>query len=381
MRRLLWACAFILLSAAAASAQGNCIVVNGVSQCASPWRIYDSTVRAISFPILDLSQTWNAPGVTFTGLKQNVTDTNSATASLLMDLQVGGTSKFSVSKAGAITSASTFTPTGVILGPSGTCTAGAIPYSFSGDTDTGVYGSSANVLGLCAGGTGIVLIDASGNASFGLSTGGGTKINGAAAYEFNTRTKFLSPADGQATFTNNAGTAGIGFDVGTDGTLKLRNRSITAGTGSLDIGAKVTAYNSVTTAGWGLDAVQGQATTGTVTNTGTASIATYTVGAADGVFRVSCDVSVTVSTTHSFSCDVTYTDVTSAARTLVLPMYTTAGAQLASNLIAASATGSFNSPVMQIRAKAATVITVRTSSGGTFTTVTYTASGSITQIG
>ena len=51
--------------------------------------------------VQDLSVTWNNAAVTFTGLKFNVTDTASAAASLLMDLQVGGTSKFKVDKAGA----------------------------------------------------------------------------------------------------------------------------------------------------------------------------------------------------------------------------------------------------------------------------------------
>lgn len=52
--------------------------------------------------VLDLSVTWNNAGVTFTGLKLNVTDSASNAASLLMDLQVGGASKFSVTKAGAV---------------------------------------------------------------------------------------------------------------------------------------------------------------------------------------------------------------------------------------------------------------------------------------
>jgi len=54
-----------------------------------------------------LAQTWNAAGTTFTGLKLNITDTASAAASLLADLQVGGSSKFKVDKAGAVTAAST----------------------------------------------------------------------------------------------------------------------------------------------------------------------------------------------------------------------------------------------------------------------------------
>lgn len=47
--------------------------------------------------------TWNNSGVTFTALKQNVTDTASNSASLLMDLQVAGASKFKVDKSGTIT--------------------------------------------------------------------------------------------------------------------------------------------------------------------------------------------------------------------------------------------------------------------------------------
>jgi len=51
----------------------------------------------------NLLQTWNNVATTFTGIKYNVTDTASAAGSLLMDLQVGGASQFSVSKAGVIT--------------------------------------------------------------------------------------------------------------------------------------------------------------------------------------------------------------------------------------------------------------------------------------
>lgn len=58
-----------------------------------------------SAPALDISQTWNAGGVAFTGLKFNATSTASASASLLMDLQTGGVSQFTVSKAGVVTSA------------------------------------------------------------------------------------------------------------------------------------------------------------------------------------------------------------------------------------------------------------------------------------
>jgi hypothetical protein len=56
-----------------------------------------------SFPVLNATQTWNASGTTFTAVKLNVTNTASASASLLLDLQVAGSSLFSVGKAGAIT--------------------------------------------------------------------------------------------------------------------------------------------------------------------------------------------------------------------------------------------------------------------------------------
>jgi hypothetical protein len=50
----------------------------------------------VSTPLLDLSQTWNAGAVAFTGIKANYTATAAAATSMLMDLQVGGTSKFKV---------------------------------------------------------------------------------------------------------------------------------------------------------------------------------------------------------------------------------------------------------------------------------------------
>lgn len=49
-----------------------------------------------SAPLLDLSQTWNAGGVAFTAIKANITATAAASTSSLVDLQIGGTSKFKV---------------------------------------------------------------------------------------------------------------------------------------------------------------------------------------------------------------------------------------------------------------------------------------------
>jgi hypothetical protein len=52
--------------------------------------------------IYQLTDTWNSAGTTFTGIGLSVTDTASAAASLLIDLQVGGTSRFNITKGGVI---------------------------------------------------------------------------------------------------------------------------------------------------------------------------------------------------------------------------------------------------------------------------------------
>lgn len=81
---------------------------------------------------LGATVTWNAGGVTFTALEINVTDTASAAASLLMDLQVAGVSKFKVTKAGTGTLAGDLIVTAGNLGI-GTTSPGTDAGSSSGD--------------------------------------------------------------------------------------------------------------------------------------------------------------------------------------------------------------------------------------------------------
>jgi hypothetical protein len=52
--------------------------------------------------IYDMAQTWNDGATTFAGIKLNVTDTASASGSLLLDLQLGGVSQCSVIKTGTL---------------------------------------------------------------------------------------------------------------------------------------------------------------------------------------------------------------------------------------------------------------------------------------
>jgi hypothetical protein len=62
-----------------------------------------------SDPLLDLAQTWNDGGVTFTGLKANFTSTASAANSIMLDLQMSGSSKWKADKDGDTTQTGTAT--------------------------------------------------------------------------------------------------------------------------------------------------------------------------------------------------------------------------------------------------------------------------------
>ena len=96
--------------------------------------------------IYDMSDTWNDSGTTFTAIKMDVTDTDSASDSLLMDLQVDGTSKFSVDKGGNLT----ITPDGSGSG------SGLIFGNFGGTTGIRQYGTGK--LGVDLNGTAKVAI-------------------------------------------------------------------------------------------------------------------------------------------------------------------------------------------------------------------------------
>jgi|694.fasta_scaffold19843_12 hypothetical protein len=81
--------------------------------------------------VVDIAQTWNTTG-TPTLLKANITDTASAAGSLLMDLQVGGSSRFNVRKDGSVFYlGSMFGATGSFFYPSG-ASRGAITSPING---------------------------------------------------------------------------------------------------------------------------------------------------------------------------------------------------------------------------------------------------------
>lgn len=142
------------------------------------------------------------------------------------------------------------------------------------------------------------------------------------------------------------------------------------------LGGKIKYYNAVATAGWGVPGIYaaGRATGQTAA---VATVATYTVGAADGSFLVSANVKVVTATAHSFSVVVDYTDESTTARSLTLNMSVVAGT-LSTLITNAGGAVPYSSMPMHIRCKAATPITVKTS--GTFTTVNYNVEGVIQQI-
>ena len=61
--------------------------------------------------VADLVAVWNNVATTFSAIKMDVTDTASAAGSFLLNLLVGGAARFQVTKAGAVTAASSIRST------------------------------------------------------------------------------------------------------------------------------------------------------------------------------------------------------------------------------------------------------------------------------
>lgn len=142
--------------------------------------------------------------------------------------------------------------------------------------------------------------------------------------------------------------------------------------GSIYTGAKFSQYGGVPTTGWGVPAIYGTGRA-TAQTAAAASVATYTVGAADGSFIVSANVNITTFAVGTFNVTVTYTDETNTSQTLKLNFSSLTG----TIGIALAAAGPFEGIPAVIRCKASTAITIQTA--GTFTSLTYNVEGSITQ--
>ncbi len=221
------------------------------------------------------------------------------------------------------------------------------------------------------------------NASAGVD--GMTILNGTQGIRLDVLQSFQSTVFGTATYSGGA----VGMRTnqplifGTNDVERMRiaNTGEVTTVGSFGAAGAISKAGGITSAGTvGVPVVAAYGNTVAATNTGTASIATVTP-AVDTTYEVSANCLVTTSTTHSFSLDVTYTDEGNTARTLVLPVAQLAGSFLASGLITnVTGAGPYESTTLTIRVKASTAVTIRTSAGGTYTTVVYNARGVIKQV-
>lgn len=95
------------------------------------------------------TQTWNAGGVTFNGILENITDTASTAGSTLLDLQVAAASKWAVTKAGVVTQAGGLTITGALAGATTGSFSGAVSMTALTAT-TGGFSSTVSMTALTA---------------------------------------------------------------------------------------------------------------------------------------------------------------------------------------------------------------------------------------
>ncbi len=124
-----------------------------------------------------------------------------------------------------------------------------------------------------------------------------------------------------------------------------------------------------------LDVITGRSTGQTAA---VASVATLTVGSTDASYLISGNILVTTSGSESFSLVLDYTDEGNTARSATIPLTRIALGGFSGTTISASGAVPYPSATLQIRAKASTTITLKTS--GTFTGCTYNVEGSITRI-
>lgn len=171
--------------------------------------------------------------------------------------------------------------------------------------------------------------------------------------------------------TSHDGTNGIIDTAASAGLLQLAPTNAT----SVELGKTLSKYKGISTAGAGLFPIVAQGRQITQ-NGAVASLCTVTP-TVDSSYMVWANVLVTVSTTHSFQVQCTYTDEGNTARTLILALQLVSGAAGTTSNINNSATVPYMAYPIAIRVKANTAVTLLTS--GTFTTVTYNVEGFIAQ--
>lgn len=117
-----------------------------------------------------------------------------------------------------------------------------------------------------------------------------------------------------------------------------------------------------------------------VVNAAVASVCATLVGASDATYEILMNVLVTTSTTHTFTCQCTYTDEGNTGRTVTMPFRLVGDTTALTSSIAATATVPYIGVPLLIRCKAATAITLLTQAAGTYTAVTYNVEGLIRKV-
>lgn len=192
--------------------------------------------------IYDLTDTWNNAVTSFNGIKLNVTDTASAAGSKLVDVQIGGVSKFTVGKTGTITATGIVeSTTGGFRFPDGTTQTTA---SVSSGTVTSVTGTGT-VSGLTLTGS--------------ITTSGSLTLGGTLALTSGNVTSALGFTPYNAT-----NPAGYTANVGT-----VTSVNLTAGTGVSVSGGPITSSGAITVTNTAPDQVVSLTGGGATTVTGT----------------------------------------------------------------------------------------------------------------
>jgi hypothetical protein len=149
----------------------------------------------------------------------------------------------------------------------------------------------------------------------------------------------------------------------------------TYGWGALDLADADAVTGTLPYGNGGRDAVTGRSTGQTAA---VASVATLTVGGADASYDVSGNILITTSSAEAFSLVVDYTDEGNTARSVIIPILRISTGAWIATTISPSGAVPYPSGHLQIRCKASTAITIKTS--GTFTGCTYNVEGSIVRI-
>ena len=113
--------------------------------------------------------------------------------------------------------------------------------------------------------------------------------------------------------------------------------------------------------------------------TNAATVISFVTQPADSDFEIGAQMSVTASTALSTTFVCSYTDVANVARSMTIPVHANAGTFVAGGAITGAGVTVWETPAMNLRAKASTTITISTTAG-TFTGVTYSASATIKQL-